>query len=56
MSDHDILASHAMALKRELEQYGEQYDPPGMELVLQWITKIVMVIDRFPDADEQQVN
>jgi len=50
MSDHDVLMSHLLAVRAELEQYVKEYSPfmgPEAEHAL---SKAIVLIHNFPFA------
>jgi hypothetical protein len=53
MSPHDELGSKAIALKRQLEQYVEEFAPIQARQALYLISRLVIVIDRFPMSEEE---
>jgi hypothetical protein len=51
VSDHDYLWSEAMKLKKQVEQYVEEYDPLNGFKALKLATELVMTIQRFTDDE-----
>jgi hypothetical protein len=49
MSDHDVLMSNFISLKKQLEQYIEQYAPEGGEDSLIALTQAMKEANDFPE-------
>lgn len=47
MTPHDQLMSHLIALKRELEQYIDEFTPTSGALAMEFINQTLLVCHQF---------
>ena len=53
MGPHDYITSELIRMKKLLEQYVDEFDPPGGAKALKHIQLLIMTVDIFPSNKEE---
>jgi len=51
VTPHDVLISHLVAIKRELEVYIEEFDPVNGDTALAYLTRSIVYATKFVDEE-----